>query len=583
MAISREFIDLLKAKLSVVEVVSRYVPLHQKGATHWGCCPFHKEKTPSFSVSEAKGFYHCFGCGAHGTAIDFVMQHQRMSFPEAIEKLAAEAGLEMPKFSAAEAKRAEQSKTIYDVLAMAGEFYQKVLFEDEGAEALSYLRRRGLDDEIIARFKLGFAPAGNRLYKSLLNKGVAPEQMLAAGLCKKSEKDGSIYDYFRGRVMFSITDPRGRVVAFGGRVLDQGEPKYLNSPESIVFNKGANLYALAIARANVSVDKPIIACEGYMDTISLHKFGFDSAVAPLGTAMTETQIEMLWRICDEPILCMDNDTAGRGAAVRAAMRALPILKAGKSLRFCLLSGAKDPDEFLNMFGAEKLNEEFGRALPLSDVVWNSLLEGRIVKTPEQKAGLNADVLKILGGIRDESVRALYLDDFKKRMKKEFGRIAVAAPVIAPKKTPENANERMVLAFACAYPMKLAKLVEDGFSIVLCDAKFKKILDFIVGETRARPHTRDTLSELLAAKGFVPAEALAFEYGALVAKPETAENIIREKALAISREVLRAEIEELSRKMVAASCEGEQSELNARIKVLRAEIEKVEAAIAEIVV
>ncbi|MDR1008917.1 MAG: DNA primase [Rickettsiales bacterium] len=580
MALDRTFIELLKSRLSISEVIGKYVPLSAKGRQYWGCCPFHKEKTPSFSVSEDKGFFHCFGCGAHGGVIDFVMQHQHMSFPEAVEKLAMEAGLEVPKFTPAEAAKAKEAKNLYDILLMAAEYFARELYEPEGAEGLAYLRRRGLTDEIIANFKLGFAPPGNKLVRFLTNKGIEPKQIMAAGLARKSDKDGSAYDYFRSRVMFPITDPRGRIIAFGGRVLDNSEPKYLNSPENMMFVKGANLYALALSRANTDTEHPIIACEGYMDTISLHKFGFTTAIAPLGTAMTEKQIEIIWKISAEPILCFDNDTAGRNASARAALRALPILKPGKSLRFCLIKDAKDPDEFLNAFGAEKFKALLDKSLPLSDVLWSYFTEGRQVRTPEQRAGLKADITREIGRIADESVRTFYTEEFNRREKASFSKIPTAKIPVAPKANPENGNERMILAFAISYPNKFAKLVEGGLRVNLTNAKFKRIFEAVAAETSTQPHTRDTICAFLSAKGFDARSALKFEMDSLAASPDTAEGIMREKAARLSRENLAAEIRELNTKLLTASLDLEVERLRARISALQEELAKTDEIIGD---
>ncbi|MDR1476687.1 MAG: DNA primase, partial [Rickettsiales bacterium] len=411
MAIDKDFLDTLRDRLSIVDAISKYVPLKRSGKEHWGVCPFHGEKTASFSVNEDKRFYHCFGCGAHGDIIGFTMQFLHMTFIEAVEKLAAEAGLEMPQSTPEQRDRDRQSHDMHEILALACAFYRQELYADSGKVALAYLRKRGLSDEIISGFRLGYAPAGNRLLKFLENKHVPPARLLDAGLARKSDRDGSIYDYFRDRVLFPITDSRGRVVAFGGRVMDDSQPKYLNSPESLVFQKGRSLYALSQARLAAADKNEVIACEGYMDAIALHKFGFTNAVAPLGTAITETQIELLWKLADEPILCFDSDEAGRRAGVRAALRSLPMLRPGKSLRFCLIEGAKDPDEYLHSFGGEKFRAMLDSARTLSDILWLYFTSGRAIVTPEARAGLSDEIAREFSRIKNETVRKFYMDDF----------------------------------------------------------------------------------------------------------------------------------------------------------------------------
>src|SRR5579875_491518 len=354
MALSPQFLDELRGRLGFVEVISRRVKLQRKGREHAGLCPFHSEKTPSFWVNEEKGFFHCFGCGAHGDVIGFVMRSESLSFPEAVERLAAEAGLAVPQSSPHESARA---------------FYETQLQGGAGREALDYLRRRGLDDVTIARFRLGFASQGNALKAHLLREGYDEALLLEAGLLGRNAERQETYDYFRGRVIFPIADGRGRIVAFGGRVLGEGTPKYLNSREGELFHKGRMLYGLAHARRGAAEEGRLVVVEGYMDVIALHQAGFGIAVAPLGTALTEAQLGELWRLVDEPILCFDGDAAGQRAAARAAERALPLLKPGKSLRFVTLPAGEDPDTLIQRQGVAAMREILEGARPLIDLVW----------------------------------------------------------------------------------------------------------------------------------------------------------------------------------------------------------------------
>ncbi|HLM13046.1 MAG TPA: DNA primase, partial [Reyranella sp.] len=336
MAFPPGFLDELRARLSLSEVVGRKVSLKRKsGAEYSGLCPFHNEKTPSFTVNDKKAFFYCFGCHEKGDAVDFVIKTEGLSFPEAVEKLAREVNLPVPRATPVERERAERVSTLQQVVEEAARWFQKQLRLPVGRQGLDYLRGRGLEDATIDDFRLGFAPdSRDGLLSHLKRENVPIDKIVEAGLAiQPDDNNREPYDRFRGRVMFAINDRRGRAIAFGGRVMGAGEPKYLNSPETPLFHKGANLYCLDRARAAVTKDQPVIVAEGYMDVIALHGAGYTGAVAPLGTALTEGQLAELWKLADEPYLCFDGDNAGRRAANRAAERALPLLRAGKSLRF----------------------------------------------------------------------------------------------------------------------------------------------------------------------------------------------------------------------------------------------------------
>ncbi len=420
MALSPQFLDELRARVRLVEVIARRVKLQRKGREYQGLCPFHNEKTPSFSVVEEKGFFHCFGCGAHGDVISFVMRMENMSFPEAVERLAAEAGLEVPKPSPEERKKAERYSSLATALDAACMFFEQQLRSPAGREGLDYLRRRGLDDTTIARFRLGFAPQGNQLRASLQKAGYDEAMLLDAGLLGRNEERGESYDYFRNRVIFPIADMRGRVVAFGGRVLGEDKPKYLNSRESELFHKGRMLYGLAHARRTAQDTGQLIVVEGYMDVIALHQAGFGFAVAPLGTALTEAQIEELWRLVDEPLLCFDGDEAGSRAASRAIERVLPILRPGKSLRFVALPAGQDPDSLVRGEGAGAVRDLLERARALVDLVWEAEVGGRTLDTPERRAALQQRLQATADKIREERVRKSYGAMLRERYWQEFG-------------------------------------------------------------------------------------------------------------------------------------------------------------------
>ena len=417
MAFPPGFLDELRARLSLSDVVGRKVSLKRRsGSEYAGLCPFHNEKTPSFTVNDKKGFFHCFGCGVHGDAVGFVMKTEGLSFPESVEKLAREVGLPVPHATPAERERAERVSTLQQVVEEAARWFQKQLRLPVGRQGLDYLRGRGLEETTIDDFRLGFAPdTRDGLLAALKREGVPIDKIVEAGLAIQPEDNREAYDRFRGRVMFPISDRRGRVIAFGGRVMGAGEPKYLNSPETPLFHKGANLYCLDRARVAATKDQPVIVAEGYMDVIALHGAGFVGAVAPLGTALTEGQLGELWKLADEPYLCFDGDNAGRRAAARAAERALPLLRAGKSLRFLVLPAGEDPDSLIRVRGADAIRRVLDLARPLSDVVWDMETEGKVADTPERRASLQRAVEQRVAEIADPVVRDYYRTDMRSRL------------------------------------------------------------------------------------------------------------------------------------------------------------------------
>ena len=360
MAFPREFMDELIARSDIVSVVSRYVSLSRRGANHIGLCPFHNEKTPSFSVSSDKQFYHCFGCGTGGDVISFVMKVENLEFPDAVALLAEWAGLEVPQSNFGSDER-EKRKRSLEALRDAARFFHEKLRSDGGTAAREYLLGRSLSPATITRFGLGYSPdAWNELLDALIKKGYTKTELLASGLITTG-KNGNVYDRFRGRAMFPIIDVRGSVIGFGGRVMGEGEPKYLNSPESPVFNKRKNLYALNIAKSSKA--EYMLLCEGYMDVIAMHQAGFDSAVASLGTAFTEEQAHLISKYKSRVVICYDWDKAGRAATERA----IDILsKAGLESRILVMSGAKDPDEFIKKFGKDKFGKLIEAALPAAE-------------------------------------------------------------------------------------------------------------------------------------------------------------------------------------------------------------------------
>jgi DNA primase len=421
MAFPPEFLDELRQRLALADIVGRRVKLTRRGREHSGLCPFHKEKSPSFTVSEDKGFYHCFGCGAHGDVIGFVMRSEGLSFPETVERLAGEVGIAVPQSSPEERQRAKRAATLHDVMERAALWFEAQLAAGSGRRARDYLAGRGLKDETIARFRLGFAPDNRSALKTALLKDEIPEALLVeAGLVGTPEDERETYDRFRDRVMFPITDPRGRVIAFGGRALGEARAKYLNSPDTPLFHKGRILFGLAQAREPAREKGRVLVVEGYMDAIALAEAGFAETVAPLGTAITEDQIALLWRLAPEPVLLFDGDAAGQRAALRAAMRALPMLKPGHSLRFAVVPEGEDPDSLVRRRGAGEIDTLIGDALPLDELVWRAESAGRQFDTPERRAGLRRRLNEIAGEIADRDVQEAYRRAFADRMFGKFG-------------------------------------------------------------------------------------------------------------------------------------------------------------------
>ena len=421
MAFSPRFLDEVKNRVGLAEVVGRRVRLIKKGREHSGLCPFHNEKSPSFTVNEEKGFYHCFGCGEHGSVFDFVMKTDKIAFPEAVERLANEAGMEIPVETPEERQRQERAKGLYDVMEAAAIYFEKMLRMPEGKGALDYLIDRGISEASIKHFRLGFAADSRGGLKAALSReGISDQMMVEAGLLiQPDDPSRSPYDRFRGRVMFPISDRQGRVIAFGGRILGEGEPKYLNSPETPLFHKGYNLYALKDAVEAARTTNTILVTEGYTDVIALHQAGFKHAVAPLGTALTEDQIQLMWRVVSEPILCFDGDAAGQKAAGRAAERALPILKPDKSLNFVTMPEGEDPDSLIKARGAPAIDTVLAQAVHLSEIIWRLETHGHRLETPEDRAGLEKRLRDAAKRIGDETVQRHYFNTFKSRLWDEF--------------------------------------------------------------------------------------------------------------------------------------------------------------------
>jgi DNA primase len=411
------FLDDLRARLPVSEVVGRRVQLKKAGREWKGLSPFNKEKTPSFFVNDQKAAWFDFSSGKNGNIFDFVMQTEGVNFPEAVERLASMAGLPLPRSTPEAEAREERRKTLHDVVELAAKFFEATLAARTGAKARGYLADRAIEPKTQLGFRIGYAPPDRFALKEHLgSQGISSEDMIEAGLLVSGEEIPVPYDRFRDRVMFPITDLRGRVIAFGGRALEKDAPaKYLNSPETPLFHKGATLYNAAAARQAAHQGAPIIVAEGYVDVIALVTAGYEGAVAPLGTALTEDQLALLWKMTDEPVLCFDGDGAGRRAAYRAVDLALPHIKAGKTVKFALLPEGQDPDDLVRSGGREAISEVIGAARPLADMLWQRETEAGGFDTPERRAGLDHRVAEVTNVISDPAVRKYYRQDLEARV------------------------------------------------------------------------------------------------------------------------------------------------------------------------
>jgi DNA primase len=422
MRFSDGFLDEIRQRLPISQVVGEYVIWDKRKSQpgrgdFWACCPFHGEKTPSFHADDRKGIYHCFGCGVTGDHFRFVTERGGLSFPEAVEKLAGMAGVPMPARDERQEQREEARRSLYDVMDVATRYFEAALAHNVGARARGYLFERGVTAPAQTRFRIGFAPdSRNGLKEHLAANGVSAQEMMEAGLVAQREGDALTYDRFRNRVMFPITDFRGRVIAFGGRALSADVPaKYLNSPETPLFQKRLVLYNGMDARKAARDGRPVVVVEGYLDVIAAVMAGFEGTVAPLGTALTEDHVQLLWRMSDTPILCFDGDSAGQRAAERAAGIVLPLLQPGKTVRIATLPEGLDPDDIIKQQGPNAFADVLGRARSLSDVVWSLETGGIVPEAPEARAALEKRLRDRAASIGDASVRRHYGQAFDEKL------------------------------------------------------------------------------------------------------------------------------------------------------------------------
>lgn len=510
MSLTPQWLDELRTRVSLSGVIGRTTRVIKAGREFKACCPFHNEKTPSFTINDEKGFYHCFGCGAHGDVIRWMTDQRGMSFLDAVKELAVEAGMEVPAPDPRAAKVAEQQKSLHDVMAAAQDFFVRSLAGEGGAEARRYLASRGFPDRIVREFGFGFAPDSRTAMRDALRQ--FPDAMLIEAGLRIVVEGKEPYDRFRNRLMLPILDPRGRVIAFGGRILDAKKtdaPKYLNSPDTPLFDKGRTVYNIHRAAPASRAGGRIIVVEGYMDVVALAAAGIAEAVAPLGTALTEHQIERLWRVVECPTLCFDGDAAGQRAAMRAVVRALPLLKPGHSLRIVTLPQGMDPDDVVKKEGPAAMEALLAEARSLVEVLWESERDSGPLATPEDKAGLKARLLAHCETIAHPDIKALYRRDLIERFdalafarreradwqpRKPFqpgqkGRGGPWRP--APPPLPPQATARMqrvgrgdgllagVIAGLVAHPAEIARHAEQLARLQPDDAETGRLLDALL--------------------------------------------------------------------------------------------------------
>ncbi|MEN2785475.1 DNA primase [Sphingomonas qilianensis] len=532
MTLSPQFLDELRARTLLSTLIGRTTKLQKAGREFRACCPFHNEKTPSFYVNDDKGFYHCFGCSAHGDAIRWMTDQRGLPFMDAVKELAQAAGMELPALDPRAAEKAEAAKGLHEACADAASWFTDQLNGLAGAEARSVLEKRGIRSETARAFGLGYAPDSRGKLKDAL-KDYGDPLLIEAGLLISVEQK-TPYDRFRGRLMIPIRDPRGRTVAFGGRIIGEGEPKYLNSPETPLFDKGRTLYNLDKAAPAARKTGRILVVEGYMDVIALAQAGFEEAVAPLGTALTEAQLERLWRMSDVPILCLDGDSAGQKAAIRAAHRALPMLAPGRSLAFVTLPQGQDPDDLVRAKGAPAFEALLKTPEQLVDKLWKYELEFEAHDTPEQKAGLKARLNELAGTISDISVRKEYETDFRNRFyeyfqakrrsslqplqKKQQGKRGATGQWKQPIEPPSHFAKAVrnrgvdtilaqaVIAGLLRHPPEIGRHMAELGRLQLADSDLERIAEKLVDLAVEDAHSGKTLDSeglltILAASGF----------------------------------------------------------------------------------
>ncbi len=521
MTLSPQFLDELRARTSLTALIGKTVKLTKAGRESKGCCPFHNEKTPSFYVNDDKGFYHCFGCSAHGDAIRWLTDQRGLPFMDAVKELAAAAGLDLPAMDPRAAQQAERAKGLHELMADAAAWFTEQLGGLAGADARGACAARGLSEKTVREYGLGFAPdTRGKLRTALADYGDA--MLIEAGMLIQVE-GREPYDRFRGRLMIPIRDARGRPIAFGGRILGDGEPKYLNSPDTPLFDKGRTLYNPDRAAPASRKTGRIIVVEGYMDVIALAQAGIADVVAPLGTALTEAQLERLWRMVEVPILCFDGDAAGQKAALRAAHRALPHLSPGRSLAFATMPSGQDPDDVVRASGAKAFEALLDNTSPLVDRLWKNELVAEALETPEQRAGLRRRLEDLTANIADPNVRREYQSEFRRRLSDHFqpakrpwqpqqrrgtpwkepiGPVSADAKAICASGI-DPVLAKAVLAGLIRHPSEIARHVELLGSLRMVDGALGRLFEAVVDVALADRDMLDSghLLTILAQSGF----------------------------------------------------------------------------------
>lgn len=472
------FLDSLRSRISLSSLIQNAVKLTRRGHEYTGLCPFHKEKTGSFTVNDDKGFYHCFGCGAHGDIISWMMNYEHLSYPDAIKTLAQKAGVSLPQITPQEQIKDNQKTDSLNILEKACQFYEKNLYSEEGISARAYLQTRCIPKQTALLFRLGFSGGKNSLCAFLEKEGFSMKSCVQSGLIVWDETRKKYRDYFFNRLMFPIFSKTGKVIAFGGRILGEGSPKYLNSPETHLFHKGQELYGLSQAVKNIHTNNQAIIVEGYMDVISLYSAGITYAVAPLGTALTEEQLKLLWRHTDTPVICFDGDIAGQKASSRALQRSLPLLEAGKSLLFLTLPEGLDPDDIIKKNGATFFKKLVATAQPLLEILWKHIYEDSKPDTPEKIALLEKNMQATLQSIKHPTIKELYKQETDRRIfglkKKTKFNSAKKIPKLAPP-SPSSFDLKTLMAYLIVYPDMLIKNLDALLNIPIQEPFFKQLL------------------------------------------------------------------------------------------------------------
>ncbi len=609
MSLSPQFLDELRSRTLLSAIVGRSMKIQKAGREFKGCCPFHNEKTPSFYVNDEKGFYHCFGCGAHGDAIRWMTDSQGLPFMEAVKELAANAGMEVPAPDPRAQERQDRGKGLIDAMEAAADFFEQQLGGIDGNEARAYLERRGINDAQRRAFRIGFAPDSRSKLKTALST-FGPEKLVEAGLLIAVD-DKEPYDRFRGRLMIPIRDARGRVIAFGGRILGDGEPKYLNSPDTPLFDKGRTLFNVDRAAPAARKANRMIVVEGYMDVIALDRAGIGEAVAPLGTALTEGQLERLWRIAELPILCFDGDAAGQKAAIRAAQRALPMIGPCRSLRFITLPGGQDPDDLVRSGGRSAIEALLEKPQPLVDRLWDYELSAEPLDTPEARAGLRRRLGTQVEAIGDPHVRDQYAREFRARFDQLFARPAErpnrprfsqqrgqrwAPPALPPSDSARSIGGtgvapiivKAIFAGLIRYPEMIAANAEALGALPITDRKLDRLRSALIGAAfESRKLEQERVRTILAEAGpgvgletNLGTNGLAFSFLRGNADSERAKRDLAAVISALaSRPELDAALAAVTERLMASPDEAVFAEQR-RLRAAREEADRALAALVE---